>query len=386
MHLLTVTHFYESHGGGIERVAGQLCRHLAAMGHRCEWAASASDTPPDAPGVTALLLPCVNPTERLTGLPMPIPGPRGFARLVRAIGQADGVIIHDALYITSIVAMLTARLRRKPVVLIQHIAELPFGSAVMRAVMSLATALITRPMLRSATGVVFISDAVRQAFADVALRQPAKLLFNGIDTETFHKVAGPGEAQTFRDRYGVPQGGPLAVFVGRFVPKKGLAVIRELARQRPGTTFALAGSGPVDPAGWGLPNVRTLGSLPAGEVASLLRTADVMLLPSVGEGYPLVVQEALACGLPVICGLDSATADPGATCFLQGVTIDHADPEGTARRIFPLLDNNATNEVKRNCAAAYAAETYSWSAMAAGIVNQLGLPTIWHPAGAAASS
>jgi starch synthase len=33
MRLLTVTHFYEAHGGGIERVAGRLNREFAALGH-----------------------------------------------------------------------------------------------------------------------------------------------------------------------------------------------------------------------------------------------------------------------------------------------------------------------------------------------------------------
>ena len=51
LRLLTVTHFYAAHGGGIERVAGHLCRELAKAGHDCAWAASKADAVPVDDGV-----------------------------------------------------------------------------------------------------------------------------------------------------------------------------------------------------------------------------------------------------------------------------------------------------------------------------------------------
>ena len=136
MRILTISHFYDSHGGGLERVAGHLVRQFATLGHDSVWAASA-ETPPDADITRAVPLVCINPTEALTGLPMPIPGARGLAALWREVGLADAVVIHDALYITSLAAMLMASLRKKRVVLIQHIAAIPFSSPVMRRVMAL---------------------------------------------------------------------------------------------------------------------------------------------------------------------------------------------------------------------------------------------------------
>ena len=47
MRILTVSHFFDSHGGGLERVAGHLVRQFSAMGHESIWAASA-ETPPAA--------------------------------------------------------------------------------------------------------------------------------------------------------------------------------------------------------------------------------------------------------------------------------------------------------------------------------------------------
>ncbi|WP_298199682.1 glycosyltransferase [Novosphingobium sp.] len=365
MRILTVTHFYPAHGGGIERVAEHLCRELAGQGHACSWAASASDPVPDAPWLTAVPLPCANPTEALTGLPMPIPGPRGLARLIRAVRRADGVIIHDALYVTSIVAMVAARMLGRRTVLVQHIAGLPFRSAAMRAVMRLATWLVTRPMLRAADRAVFISAAVRDAFPDLRARSAPMVVFNGVDSQVFH----PGDPAA-EDPGAAEAAGPV-LFVGRFVPKKGLAVIRACAEARPDLAFVLIGAGPLDPAAWGLPNVRTTGLLPPAAIAAQMRAARVLLLPSTGEGYPLVIQEALACGLPVICGEDSAAADPAAAPFLYPARVDPADPAGTAARVLPLLDAARADAAQRRAMGAFAAGRYSWAGMAKAISGAL---------------
>lgn len=364
MRFLTVTHFFESHGGGIERVAAQICRHLSAQGHAASWAASAGDALLDDGGVDAIPLPCINPTEALTGLPMPIPGPRGTARLWSAVKGADVVIVHDALYCTSILAMVFAKLQRKPVILIQHVAEIAFASAAMRRVMALANRLVTRPMLRSADQVVFISDTVRQFFASARMKRPPLLQFNGVDTAIFH----PGEAE--RAAFGLPEQGPLVAFVGRFVEKKGLSILQAVARRCPQVSFALAGAGPIDPRKWDLPNVHLLGSLPPERIAALFRSADMLLLPSVGEGYPLVIQEAMATGLPVICGEESARADPAASEWLRGVDVDLQDSEASASRICAILDAlRAQSAASREEMIDYSQHHYSWSGFATRLVS-----------------
>jgi glycosyltransferase involved in cell wall biosynthesis len=363
MRFLTVTHFFESHGGGIERVAGHLCRNLAAQGHECEWAASAADSAPADSAITALPLRCINPTERLTGLPMPIPGLTGLQALSSALGRADVVIIHDALYCTSIAAMMLARARNVPVILIQHIGAIEFASATMRKIMALANHGVTHPMLGAADQVIFISNTVREVFSPVRMKREARLLFNGVDDTAFYR--GPA----YRRIFGLPDASKVAVFAGRFVQKKGLGVIRALAARRPDIQFVLAGSGPISPADWNLPNVRLLGTLKPADIGELFRAADMLLLPSVGEGYPLVIQEAMACGLPVICGAESAYADPIAARWLKGVDIDLASPEATARRIAPLLDLAALSSQDRDAMAAYAASAYSWPSMAAAVAN-----------------
>ena len=368
MRVLSVSNFYDTHGGGLERVAAHLNREFVAAGHDVAWAASDADGLPDSPA-RLIGLRCVNPTERLTGLPMPIPGPRSVMRLRRAIRDTDAVVIHDALYVTSILAMVFAKAAEKPAVVVQHIGAIPFASPLLDIVMRLANFVVTRPMMAAADRLAFISATVRDDLLGTPPRRPSLLVFNGVDQSVFN-----GQSQATRDetrtRWGLPVDARLAVFVGRFVEKKGLRVLRQLAQQRPDVHIALVGQGPIDPREWGLANVHLLGQQPQELIADLYRAADMLLLPSVGEGYPLVVQEAMACGLPVICGDGSAKADPAASRWLAGVDIDLADPQGSAARCAYAIDALAAAPVDTVAMARYAAEAYDWRRMAAALLDR----------------
>lgn len=368
MNILTISHFYEAHGGGIERVAGQLCRQFARQGATPQWAASASDALP-AGDLKIIALRCIDPLEKLTGLPMPLPGPGAIWALQDAVRRSDAVVIHDALYATSILGMIIAKLHGKPVVLIQHIAAIPFRSPALRLLMRLANLVVTRPMLWAADVRIFISDTVRHDLLGTPARYPYKLLFNGVDSAIFYP---PTPSEAGRNLPANTHLSPCArriLFVGRYVEKKGLAVLRALAAARPECQFLLVGSGPLRPAEWGLGNVYDLGVQPPAALAELYRGADLLLLPTVGEGYPLVIQEAMASGLPVVCGAPAHRADPEAASWLRGVNIDLSDPQGSAQRCSAAIDSGGLTNREREAMIGYARERYSWQTMAQEILR-----------------
>jgi len=367
MRVLIGSAYFESHRGGIEIVAGRLARELQRQGAEVTWFATGDTPPPDRSSGCGASLPISawNMTERRFGVPLPLPGPAGVAAIWRAVRAADAVLLHDSLYPTNVVAMLAARWHRKPVVLAQHIAAIPYRNPVLRLIMSLANAVIARPMLASADQVVFISAAVAEHFSHVPFKSRPRLIFNGVDTDMFGLPPAGFDKGRARTSLGLPGDGPVVVFVGRFVEKKGLRLIERLARRRPDLTFALAGWGPIDPGRWQLTNVHVLSNLQGPSLAPLYQSSDVFILPSIGEGLPLVLQEALACGLPVICGRETAAADPDAGALIEGVEIEGADADAVAAALAARIDRILADEAKARDAArarhAYVLAHYSWA-------------------------
>ena len=101
------------------------------------------------------------------------------------------------------------------------------------------------------------------------------------------------------------------LYVGRLVSIKGVQVLLQAmqeAQQSLGTALQLtvAGQGPMEAelkakAGQGGLQVHWLGSLPPAQVAALMNTLPLVVVPSLQEPFGTVVPEALACGASVIC-------------------------------------------------------------------------------------
>lgn len=154
-----------------------------------------------------------------------------------------------------------------------------------------------------------------------------------------------------RAALGVEPERPLLVTVARLAEQKGLPVLldaaRTWARRTPPPLVVVAGEGPLRGrlsariAAEGLP-VRLLGD--RGDVADLLAAADVFVLASVWEGQPLVVQEALRAGAPVVA------TDVGGVADLVGdaaVLVPAGDAAALAEGVARVLDDGALAERMR---------------------------------------
>jgi glycosyltransferase involved in cell wall biosynthesis len=159
-------------------------------------------------------------------------------------------------------------------------------------------------------------------------------LANGIDTAAF-RPAMPAERAAIRQRFKLPQERSLVLFVGRLVEKKGYHIL--LAARDPAYDLVFVGPGPIPKEGL-INGVHWLGPLDQDQTAQLFRACDVFAFPAVGEIFTLVMQEAMASGLPVVTTDDPAycgsmvsgsitvSARDGAS-FREAIVRNLSDPE-----------------------------------------------------------
>lgn len=188
---------------------------------------------------------------------------------------------------------------------------------------------------------VAVSSQVREELLAHGFREAAVLTIpNGVDTTRFR----PAEARAAL-RECLSLRGRTVVFVGRLVPEKGLdCLLRawsslELA---PADVLLLAGDGPERPALHNLARqlgiagrVRFLGK--ADEPERILQASDLFVLPSLTEGMPNSLLEAMATGLPCIATRVGGTPDLIAH-GQNGVLVPPGDPKAVAEAMAHLLE------------------------------------------------
>jgi len=385
-HIFMVTHYFPAHGGGIERVAGHLAKGLVqSHGFTVTWMASSGDAIPSLPdGAKCLAAPAWNVTERRLGIPYPMWSFGAYLQMWREIRNASLVYVHDYLYAGSVAACLFTALQGKPVVITQHIGLVPYRSRLLRGVFSALNRTLGAWMLRRATRVVFESNAVRDYFRRFVCFPISPLTIpNGLDVTLF-RPASVESRSALRLGLDIAENQLLFLFVGRFVEKKGLHVLKELAGRLKDCYWLFVGHGQLHPAAWGLPNVRVLDPLSPSALVPLYQAADLLVLPSKGEGFPLVVQEAMACGTPAMVGLDTAAASD----FEPGLVLA-ADAEGVDSvrvwhaRITELAADRRILAEMRSRVAVYAHATWSWKKCASAYANRVFTPLVESAKGSA---
>lgn len=218
--------------------------------------------------------------------------------------------------------------------------------------------------------------AVSRAIADAAEglavpRRPVAVVPNGADTAVFM----PRDAADARRRLGVPDDGPVVSYVGKLVPRKGVDHLVEamgILGRRPGGAPRLVAAGIGElreglerrAADLGVADrIHWLGKLPHDEVGWAMSSGDAFVLPSLSEGLPTVVCEAMNCGLPVVAtavdGTPEAVRD-GET----GLLVPPRDPAALAEALGRLLDDAELRGRMGQAALRIGREEYTWDANA----------------------
>jgi glycosyltransferase involved in cell wall biosynthesis len=234
------------------------------------------------------------------------------------------------------------------------------------------SALIERQTLRRAALIHAVRENEAEDVRRFGITTEVVTIPNGVNPVEFDQLP---ERETFIKKHQFLMGKTIFLFLGRLHPKKGVALLAkafsEIARSRSDVALIIAGP---DEVGFRKEMEKCLnaegaagryvftGLLSTEERREVLAAADVFVLPSFSEGFPIAPLEALASGLPVI--LTEACNIPGIEANGAGLIIK-AETPALRDAMLKLASNEALrNEMGRKGRNLVLAK-YTWDEIAA---------------------
>ena len=243
-----------------------------------------------------------------------------------------------------------------------------------------------RWLLRRVDGHLYVGEANRQYLRHYGVAE-SQLFFvpHFVDNAFFGRIADEaretGAAAQIRESTGARAGSRLFVFAGKLIPKKRPAdFLRALAAAR--ATGAdlrglIVGSGPLGPdlerlaADLRIPVVFA-GFRNQTELPRYLAAADALVLPSDGrETWGLVVNEAMACGLPALVSRATGCAEDLIAEGSTGYTFDVGDVPALARAMLAAHRRLEDDGLAFRAAVASTIERYGINAAVQGTLEAL---------------
>jgi glycosyltransferase involved in cell wall biosynthesis len=302
MRVLLVSHHAPPHIGGVESMVLMEAEAFRSAGHEVVWITSDGtghgQTPRPGDGIELRRVRACHALERWFGIAYPVFAPTLPFHLWRAVGGADLVHVHGLVFPGSPIAAVFARLRGRPCICTDHGGILTYRSRLATAALRALIETVGRITARCAHKLVALNRDVESLLVRLGGdRRKVQLLPNPAGVAGFAPPT-PEERARARQQLGW-DARPRVLCVCRLLPHKGIDVLLAAQDGR----FELVFCGPGND---GMRRrIREAGATcleprPRAEILALYHAADVFALPSHNEGFPVVIQEALACGLPVV--------------------------------------------------------------------------------------
>jgi L-malate glycosyltransferase len=270
-----------------------------------------------------------------------IKGFRGFFffitatfKLMSMVRQYDINLIHAHFLIPpGLIGVLVGSILGKKTVVTAH------GSDLLIQVKKPLLQPIIKFVLKRADYVLVVNTALKEKVLELGIN-PDKVYVtpNAVNTHKFNpkNLEIPADIKLNTDK-------PTILFVGNLVKQKGVKYLLEAKKQmNRDAELLIVGDGPLRGAmediveKEGINDVVFTGA--RRDVEKIMPSAQVLVLPSVSEGFPITILEALSSGLPVV-----ATRVGGVSDILDqkvGIIVEPSDPTSLAKAVDKILKND----------------------------------------------
>lgn len=320
---------------GTEIATYNIARHLAKLGHEVHVVTSLDEGLAKESTEEGFCIHRVRGAQRsnLFTLSFLIPA-------FLAIRKIKPDVVHTQSITMGLCATLIKKILKKPYVVYSR-GELYMSWAF--------KSVISKLVLRNADGVIALTNDMKKNISEIYAGN-VYVIPNGIEVDRFVSLS----KRNSREELNIAEGDKVVIFVGRFRPEKDIAcLIRAmeiLVARNPKVRALIIGEGPEEEKLVELTrkvnldrHVNFAGQVAPKKVPEYMAAADVFVLPSLSEGFPGVILEAMASGLPVVAtrvtGIPEIITD-GENGFL----VSPGDYKQIAEAVLPILENDELSQ------------------------------------------
>ncbi|ABN56626.1 MULTISPECIES: glycosyltransferase family 4 protein [Methanoculleus] len=346
---IIVSNFPPKWLAGTEIATYHMAEHLAQHGHEVHVITSLDEGLPEESCEKGFH------THRLPRVRIRFVGVFAFwVNIIRTLRKINPGIVHAQGLGSGMPALLSNRLMKNPYVI--------YGRGSDVYLPDWFNKLTAKGILKNASAVIALTEHMKDSMQAIYSRDVV-VVPNGIDlNENAEREAERGDP------------GKRVLFVGRLHPVKGvrhlLQAMSIVHQDLPEAKLILVGDGDerehletlTDSLGI-RECVEFVGKVPHERVQDYMNQVEAFVLPSLSEGFPVTILEAMACGLPVV-----ATRVGGIPDIIEdgtnGYLVDAMNQERMAEALLKVLRNEPLRkDISNNNREK--AEKYRWEAVAA---------------------
>jgi len=281
-----------------------------------------------------------------------------ISRILKLIRKLEIDIVQTHGHLTGIAGRIAGRLAGKKVISTYHVALHEDGYPS-------STKLVTKLTLPLARYVTFVSRGVEESFygkgavfrKDLMGKQKHFTIYNGIDVEAIDRSVSGADRKEIRRSLSVADDDIFLLNAGRLTEQKGqvylIEAMKKVVPRHPNAKLLILGEGELKGALEALiakcglkGNVRIMP--PTRDILDLMAACDIFAFPSLWEGLPMALLEAMGIGKPVVAfditGMDEIVEDG-----VNGILVESRNPDALAMSVLMVaLDRQMRESISGN--------------------------------------
>lgn len=279
----------------------------------------------------------------------------------------DIIHAHGYPFVTSDAALAVSKIKKIPMILTLHGFPGGFNKLAHRAYFNL----IGKETLKEAGKIIAVSTAVAREFKVIGVSEEKMVIIpNGVDLEEYRCLP---KKRILRERLNIKEDRKIMLAIGRLERIKGFQyIIEALPRILETVSVQLIIAGPEFNYGAQLrrfvkerkveDHVVFYGPMDQREKLEALAAADAIVVPSIYEGFGIVLLEAMAAGKPTVAtrtGIAPEIVQEG----MNGILVNPGDTKDLAEKLIKLLSDNQLSSLMGH-EARKTANAFDWKKIA----------------------